>query len=195
MQSLVVGRSKMCKSCSASNGRPNRAHKLIGGRFGRLVAISRVPGTVPGKNAKWNFQCDCGNRCVYDSRIVGSRGCLAHVACPECENRYGPEWKRGHLSLEMAFYAAGSSGNRKKREFLITIDEYDLITTGKGCFYCGANEGRCGLDRKDSRLGYVFDNCVPCCLRCNRMKTNLSVCDFLEHVKKICLFNAEGRKQ
>ena len=35
-----------------------------------------------------------------------------------------------------------------------------------------ANEPRRGVDRKDSALGYVLDNCVPCCERHNRAKND-----------------------
>lgn len=42
-----------------------------------------------------------------------------------------------------------------------------------------------GIDRVDSTLPYVASNCVPCCKICNIMKSNLTVNEFLDHVKKI----------
>lgn len=45
-----------------------------------------------------------------------------------------------------------------------------------------------GIDRLDNDKGYVIDNCVPCCMTCNRMKLALSVDEFLIHIKKIFIF-------
>lgn len=44
-----------------------------------------------------------------------------------------------------------------------------------------------GIDRVDNSKGYVTSNCVPCCMRCNRMKSNMSVADFLDHVHRIAM--------
>ena len=45
------------------------------------------------------------------------------------------------------------------------------------CHYCGT-PGPNGIDRIDSAIGYVEDNCVPCCKHCNYVKGNLSMQDF-----------------
>ena len=42
-----------------------------------------------------------------------------------------------------------------------------------------------GIDRIDSSIGYVVENCVPCCTLCNRMKSNLSGREFIAHVDRI----------
>jgi len=56
----------------------------------------------------------------------------------------------------------------------LTESEYQaLIGTGSTCVYCGSDE-RIGVDRKDSWLGYVNDNCVSCCTQCNVSKLQLS---------------------
>ena len=67
------------------------------------------------------------------------------------------------------------------------------------CFYCGSPPTRIrdipdrkgtftynGIDRRDSGLGYVSDNCVACCWECNDMKDVMGYADFIEHVFKIC---------
>ena len=45
-----------------------------------------------------------------------------------------------------------------------------------------------GIDRKDSSLGYTEKNCVPCCKKCNWMKRDLSITDWLGQMKKIMEF-------
>ena len=42
-----------------------------------------------------------------------------------------------------------------------------------------------GIDRIDSNIGYEPDNCVTCCVICNRMKNKYSKNAFLLHVSKI----------
>lgn len=63
----------------------------------------------------------------------------------------------------------------------------DLRTFGTNRIGVGyTNEVRMnGVDRVDSERGYSAENCVPCCMTCNAMKTDHSKTDFLQHVQKI----------
>jgi hypothetical protein len=49
------------------------------------------------------------------------------------------------------------------------------------CNYCGRvfNGRYNGIDRKDSKIGYIKTNCVSCCKHCNYMKRQLSVDEFI----------------
>ena len=71
------------------------------------------------------------------------------------------------------------------------------------CMYCGdsletkynqdgfnGNFVYTGIDRVNNDEGYTKDNAIPCCSTCNYMKKNLSVTDFLNHVKKIFYHNS-----
>ena len=78
---------------------------------------------------------------------------------------------------------------KRKRAFDLKIEEFDLITS-KPCHYCGEYDSYqdmkyTGVDRIDSSKGYFFENCVPCCEVCNRMKSDSNIVDFLEKIKKI----------
>lgn len=42
----------------------------------------------------------------------------------------------------------------------------------ESCFYCSRPDAR-GLDRKDSSLGHVEYNVLPCCYRCNSILVDL----------------------
>jgi 5-methylcytosine-specific restriction endonuclease McrA len=68
--------------------------------------------------------------------------------------------------------------------FDLTKDEFLLITSGD-CVYCQKAPLQKafyqssevadtyffnGIDRKDNGGGYSWDNCVPCCARCNGIK-------------------------
>lgn len=70
------------------------------------------------------------------------------------------------------------------RKVTLTFNDFLKFTKIKNCYYCDADltwhskstkfsKGMVtNLDRKDSSLGYSLDNCVPCCGKCNRVKTN-----------------------
>jgi hypothetical protein len=72
----------------------------------------------------------------------------------------------------------------------------------KKCYYCGAipeikqphrGKGRYvgvpvpynGIDRIDSNGTYEKENCVPCCAKCNYMKSDMDISSFTEHILKI----------
>lgn len=76
--------------------------------------------------------------------------------------------------------------NRKK-QFLITETQFFEITQ-KPCMYCHTIE-KIGIDRKDSEIGYIYTNCVPCCSICNYMKRQLSIEQFINHCKIIASLN------
>jgi hypothetical protein len=69
-------------------------------------------------------------------------------------------------------------------EILLTYDEFLKFTVINERHYCGSavtwsefnisrNGSHYNLDRKDPNVGYVKSNCVVCCHRCNRAKSNL----------------------
>ena len=84
----------------------------------------------------------------------------------------------------------------------LTGEEFDVLVKGI-CSYCGIapqqihragiqiNGVFCynGIDRRDSSQGYVKENCVSCCKRCNWWKSDMTAQDFLAHVRKIASHN------
>jgi hypothetical protein len=79
----------------------------------------------------------------------------------------------------------------KKRGYDFFVDkELFVRLLLSPCHYCGLNaseapSNRNGLDRVDSSIGYIAENVVPCCFRCNQMKGRLSYKDFLNQIKRI----------
>lgn len=86
------------------------------------------------------------------------------------------------------------SANDKNLEFGLAYDVFDEIVKAP-CYYCGTiqDKGFNGIDRQNSEIGYVVDNCVSCCQMCNYMKASLSVDAFLGRVEHILTYN--GRIQ
>jgi hypothetical protein len=77
----------------------------------------------------------------------------------------------------------------------LSLEDYKHLVTGV-CFYCGkvplqrvqgvAGEQllRNGIDRIDSLKGYTLDNCVTCCINCNREKRSQSLEEFVESTRR-----------
>ncbi len=168
-----------------------RTTDLSGRTINCLTVIERH-GTCRGQ-AAWLCRCVCGKEIVLPSeklhsndpkrRIQISCGCK-HVRINAKSN------------LRKAIHEYRTSARRKSVSWLLT-DEQALEFFKKDCFYCGArpsitvNSGkgdvliRNGIDRKDSSLGYTMDNCVPCCSRCNYLKSNINFDDFITAINEI----------
>ena len=98
--------------------------------------------------------------------------------------RYNPTVKN---RLQNRFSSYKSRAKKRDVIFRLTIEQFALITS-KPCIYCGGFiEGKdfCGIDRLDSAKGYLFENCVSCCYKCNLMKRDYSRDSFLLHIDKI----------
>jgi hypothetical protein len=56
------------------------------------------------------------------------------------------------------------------------------------CYICGKKSNSYhsnGIDRIDSKMGYIKNNCLPCCSSCNYMKKNYNFADFVYHIYKM----------
>lgn len=53
----------------------------------------------------------------------------------------------------------------------------------KGCIYCGETDWRkLGCDRIDNKKGHTKDNVVPCCTRCNKLRSNKFTVDEMKEI-------------
>jgi hypothetical protein len=74
----------------------------------------------------------------------------------------------------------------KKDNILFELTQNDCIAFYKtNCYYCGDQINGLGIDRVNNEKGYVLNNVVPCCSKCNFMKHVLSKVDFISHIMKI----------
>lgn len=75
------------------------------------------------------------------------------------------------------------------RKFELTLDEFKN-TVKEPCHYCGGNNKRgfVGVDRIDSSKGYLINNVLPCCTKCNSSKANSSYDEFIKYLDQVCKF-------
>jgi len=62
---------------------------------------------------------------------------------------------------------------------------HERLFPGQPCFYCGAASESVDHLLPRSRGGKEGDNLVPACQRCNQMKANMTLEEFLEHCQKV----------
>lgn len=85
--------------------------------------------------------------------------------------------------------------NLKKAPFTILFDDFINMLEMR-CSYCNRPPRNVkkrfnmeftyqGIDRIDPKLGYTKENTVPCCARCNSMKSSDNVLQFKKQIMKI----------
>jgi len=87
---------------------------------------------------------------------------------------------------ESRYYVLHTNAKVRNLDVTITLEKYKNLISSH-CFYCGGvlPETGSGIDRIDSKVGYVEGNCRPCCGQCNRAKTDMTESEFKEWVLRI----------
>ncbi len=129
------------------------------------------------------------------------RGATSSCGCRRGDKARERLSKRPYESLYNTFYA--KSRVTAGKEVSLTYAEFlEFVKTTK-CHYCGdkvfwtkfnlsINGSSYNLDRKDNTKGYSKENCVVCCKRCNKGKSDifndeewLAIAKFIQRNPKI----------
>lgn len=176
-----------------------RIYKDFSGEKVGMLTIQSFANKRNTSGSVWNAVCECGNKKEIASREIRrakKRGYM--TSCGECEGSPIISKKNPNKAAFAHLYNIYKGGaKRRNLSFNLNWDEFHELTS-KDCFYCGQepnqkcyNSSRVayhtynGIDRVDSSIGYVKENCVPCCGTCNLMKSDMSVVEFYNHLEKI----------
>jgi hypothetical protein len=160
----------------------------LGKKYGRLTAI-RLSHRDKRRNAYYVARCDCGK----EKTVSGSYMHTGRTLSCGCINggRY-QRLGRGVAVQHIVFRGYKNSAKRRGHEFGIEFSEFVRLTS-QTCYYCGEQPQNAmqvtkykyngtyvynGLDRLDSQKGYLPDNVVPCCRRCNLAKGTSTAQEF-----------------
>jgi hypothetical protein len=155
-----------------------KVRQLKGKKFGRLTVLRLLRKRGKAGHARWECFCVCGSKKIVDGTNLTmgwtkSCGCLAREA-----RRLRP--------YESIYNAIQRSAKRRNLEFKLSYAEFLTFTKSNRCHYChclivwkkfhqqGSINGQgYNLDRKNNSVGYLKNNLVPCCKRCNAGKRDL----------------------
>ena len=96
------------------------------------------------------------------------------------------EYKKEHYKNNKKYYKDYRESNKEKfllRQYKrldkkkglicdLTVDWLKENITGKHCVYCIDETKNLGCDRIDNNKGHTKDNCLPCCVLCNKTRSN-----------------------
>lgn len=184
----AINRNRPCMSCiTTSNNRTKKNY--VGMEFGGLTIINQY---YPVRGAlKVDYKCKCGNVVIGRTfaKVKTQRMC---IKCSTSHNGL----KHGKASFNSLYDSYMRNAKRRSLEFKLTEDEFEKLTQ-QNCVYCGGSPNGIirpksvgayvynGIDRRDNTKGYTQENCVPCCKICNFAKHELTIDDFLNHIRKI----------
>ncbi len=171
---------------------------LAGKRFGNLEALFETGERRNGKIV-WRCKCDCGNlfdACSDKLSLGLTKGC----GCGKLKAKYDVASGRYYTdnpAMNAVIRNYWISAARRNFEWNLSLDQVSDLFAGD-CFYCGSSASLGnrkaapssefiynGIDRLDSDKGYCPDNCVSCCARCNYIKGDMNVKEFLKFIKEV----------
>lgn len=153
-----------------------------------MLTILKITGKEDvGKRTKIRclVRCECGQE--KDVRIESVvNGKQYSCGCNRKKNENSAQRKM--------FNNYKNSAINRGYSFDLTEQQFVSISTSN-CHYCGIEPSNSketygdtfvlnGIDRKNNTIGYVFDNCLPCCSICNRAKLDMPYDDFVAWTRR-----------
>lgn len=145
-------------------------------KFGLEISILDFPKHKDGKNGFYTYCRECTNSKRRES-----------YRKPEINKIVRQRNLKYSQTLKARFYKYKFDAKKRKLVFELTLDEFSNITN-KECYYCDSfstNKNFTGVDRVNSKNGYIINNCVPCCDVCNYMKSDLEFETLFQHCRLI----------
>lgn len=156
-----------------------------------------------GKRQYFTCICVCDKEFIVRTDRIKS-GAVKSCGCLTSELMSNSHTLPNNLgAINKLFANYKSTAIRKSLVFNLSIDEFKIFIN-KNCFYCGIEPQQHqflgsnnkykylkynGIDRLNNNVGYTIDNCVPCCTTCNGAKSNSSLEDFQNWIKRLIAFN------
>jgi hypothetical protein len=159
----------------------------IGKQFGLLTVIDRLPNDLT-KQSVWLCECKCGKKTSVRASNLHS-GNTTSCGCYHKKLMSKRPYEHNYNRLL-------ASAKRRRWKCEITYDDFIQFTKIKQCYYCNDKihwnkhviqhvSQSYKIDRLDSKIGYVKNNCVVCCGKCNLMKGKLDKDEFISQCNKI----------
>lgn len=165
-------------------------------RFGKLIVIKKIDRRSKQGQVYWLCKCDCGNT----NEVVGFALRYGWAkSCGKCYREPTNKIKDRSMAIWRVLFTYLKNRDRNYGG-KCDLELEDFISLSiKPCFYCGMKSSNTstdkyskenklyfnGLDRKDSKIGYVLKNVVPCCCACNRAKNTMTINEYKKFIKRV----------
>jgi 5-methylcytosine-specific restriction endonuclease McrA len=153
----------------------------------------------------YECKCDCG--VVKEMSInyrIKSCGCeLERFRKEILPEKTAKRNERTNVEFNTVFNAYKQRARKKKIVFDLSKEDFEIVIKAN-CTYCGVEpenyiepRGKFikrdkyyynGIDRLDNSIGYTYENCVPCCEKCNKAKRDMPKTEFLEWMVRMVLY-------
>ncbi len=142
------------------------------------------------------YKCQCTNCQIIILRTT------QYLKKPQCRNCFLMPKGQAGINRLLSVYRKNAAG--ANRGFTLTLAEF-VVLTSSPCFYCGTQPMKVstcnkhhpgkkstwgdypfnGIDRVDNQVGYVVENCIPCCAFCNIARNSTPFEEFLAYWKQV----------
>jgi len=189
----------------ATPSHPTKSHIVVAKEGDKVGNFIFLRNELVGKNNTWVVLCSCGKQKVFWKKF----SLLKAKTCGCGTDSAGFTAKQAR-SIKSRMQGYKNGAKRRNFEWRLSYVDFVRIST-QNCFYCNSKPSKwdCmsnspslqkdspnvvhkeyeilfnGIDRFDTKIGYIVENCVPCCKNCNRAKSDLQFEDFKEHIKTI----------
>lgn len=164
---------------------------LVGKKFSRLLVLefSHIKGSNRNRSY-WKCLCDCGN-----TKIVRGSS-LKEGSTKSCGCIVGQPLPFGEAAVNYVLLRYKQQAKIRKLRFQLTKKYFKTLILAN-CHYCANPPSNKtgqqyngtikynGIDRKNNKLGYTYQNVVSCCKECNFMKKSMSYTEFLNKIFSI----------
>jgi len=166
----------------------------INQNFGRLTVLKESSFKHNAHKGKYyECLCNCGQECIIKGEYLTtgttkSCGCLRREIAYQkaLSQKNKPKIKNRKRPYEWLYNIMFKSAIKRFQNCDISYEDFLKFTEIKLCHYCNSKiiwpsefasvSGRpenYNLDRKDNSLGYLRNNVVVCCFKCNESKSNI----------------------
>ena len=164
-----------------------------GNQYGNLTVLRQAETTENGQ-ARWFCHCICGK----DVEVLGRNLRGRHTKSCGCLRRGRMSLPAGGAAFNALIRTMKESARRRGYSWDLTNEQVRQLTS-QSCFYCGEEPSQQGtsrsnrngiylyngLDRVDNKQGYIIDNVIPSCGRCNKAKQTMTTEEFKAWVCRI----------
>lgn len=185
----IIKKRKSC-GCAQKN-----VFKDLSGLKLNKVTLLRCIGKNKYSSYIYDALCDCGKKFICEGNDVKTErlrscGCQKYQHAKDNADYIGTLWNELFCDYRI---------KAKQRSLDFFIDKKNLISmANKRCHYCNSEPRNTkkhksleysiqynGIDRLNNDIGYILENCVPCCYFCNQAKHSMTVDKFKDWVMSL----------